>query len=49
MTTSWTDDNYVRRFWGCLDYGIRRGCTFFEWYDPRVCKRLKIVIPRLLK
>ncbi|XP_021833751.1 uncharacterized protein LOC110773532 [Prunus avium] len=49
LTTSWTDNNPGRRFWGCADYGVRRGCAFFEWYDPQVCERSKIVICGLLK
>ncbi|CAL8120013.1 unnamed protein product [Prunus armeniaca] len=46
---SWTDDNPGTRFWGCIDYEIIRGCSFFEWYDPRVCERSKIVICGLFK
>ncbi|CAB4263051.1 unnamed protein product [Prunus armeniaca] len=49
LTTSWTDNNLGRRFWGCADYGVRRGCAFFEWYDPQVCERSKIVISGQLK
>ncbi|CAB4278331.1 unnamed protein product [Prunus armeniaca] len=49
LMTSRTDNNPGRRFWGCADYGVRRGCAFFEWYDPQVCERSKIVICRLLK
>ncbi|KAI5347821.1 hypothetical protein L3X38_000708 [Prunus dulcis] len=49
LTTSWTNNNPGRRFWGCADYGVRRGCAFFEWYDPQVCERSKIVICGLLK
>ncbi|ONH91110.1 hypothetical protein PRUPE_8G093700 [Prunus persica] len=49
LTTSWTDNNPGRRFWGCADYEVRRGCAFFEWYDPQVCERSKIVISGLLK
>ncbi|CAL8084613.1 unnamed protein product [Prunus armeniaca] len=49
LRTSWTDNNPRRRFWGYADYGVRRGCAFFEWYDPQVCERSKIVISGLLK
>ncbi|CAL8157879.1 unnamed protein product [Prunus armeniaca] len=25
LTTLWTDNNLGRRYWGCADYGVRRG------------------------
>ncbi|KAG8380616.1 hypothetical protein BUALT_Bualt06G0034200 [Buddleja alternifolia] len=46
LKTSWTSDNPGRRFYGCI-LG-RSGCTFFDWYDPRMCARAKVLIPGLL-
>ncbi|KAG8363626.1 hypothetical protein BUALT_Bualt19G0042000 [Buddleja alternifolia] len=27
----------------------KRGCGFFNWYDPQMCARLKAIIPGLLR
>ncbi|KAG8377561.1 hypothetical protein BUALT_Bualt08G0045900 [Buddleja alternifolia] len=47
LKTSWTSDNPGRRFYGCI-LG-RSGCTFFDWYDPPMCARAKVLIPGLLR
>ncbi|KAK6163403.1 hypothetical protein DH2020_000267 [Rehmannia glutinosa] len=48
MRTSWTEDNPGRRFHACLSYN-RGGCKFFDWEDPPMCRRSKVIIPGLLK
>ncbi|KAG8381382.1 hypothetical protein BUALT_Bualt06G0116400 [Buddleja alternifolia] len=45
LKTSWPSDNPGRRFYGCI-LG-RSGCTFFDWYDPPMCARAKVLIPGL--
>ncbi|PQQ02737.1 uncharacterized protein Pyn_11401 [Prunus yedoensis var. nudiflora] len=46
LETSWTKDNPRRRFWTCCR---KKGCGYFDWFDPQMCARLKMIIPRLLK
>ncbi|KAL1831395.1 hypothetical protein DCAR_0728807 [Daucus carota subsp. sativus] len=45
--TSWTDNNYARRFLGCV-YGAK-GCNYFRWVDPPSCPNCCHVIPGLLR
>ncbi|KAL3844633.1 hypothetical protein ACJIZ3_002036 [Penstemon smallii] len=45
--TSWTKDNPGRRFLRChVTKGER--CRYFEWVDPPMCDRSRIIIPGLL-
>ncbi|XP_059429311.1 disease resistance protein Roq1-like, partial [Corylus avellana] len=45
LTTSWTDDNPGRRFFGCARYGEQSHCNFFDWYDLPICERgAKLII-----
>ncbi|KAK6121476.1 hypothetical protein DH2020_044784 [Rehmannia glutinosa] len=48
LRTSWTDDNPGRRFHSCLQYS-GGGCSFFDWEDPPMCRRSKVIIPGLLR
>ncbi|QHN97572.1 GRF zinc finger protein [Arachis hypogaea] len=34
MRTSGTKENYGRRFWGYVYYGVHEGCNFFRWAEP---------------
>ncbi|WOH03591.1 hypothetical protein DCAR_0622990 [Daucus carota subsp. sativus] len=45
--TSWTDNNYGRRFLGCA-HGAK-GCNFFRWVDPPTCPSRCGVIPGMLR
>ncbi|KAL2554889.1 uncharacterized protein Fot_08508 [Forsythia ovata] len=49
MKTSWTESNPGRRFWGCRFYGKDDACDFFDWADPTVHDRYKLVINGLLR
>ncbi|KAL3501623.1 hypothetical protein ACH5RR_036075 [Cinchona calisaya] len=49
LVTSWKDDNPRRRFLSCPLWQSGRGCGFFEWYDPVMCKRSRVIIPGLLR
>ncbi|KAH7859807.1 hypothetical protein Vadar_005727 [Vaccinium darrowii] len=49
LRTSWTDSNPGRRFIGCHKWQEAHGCGFFVWFDPPMCERSKMVIPRLLR
>ena len=33
----------------CGQHNGGRGCRYFEWYDPPMCARAKIIIPWLLR
>ncbi|KAK6158799.1 hypothetical protein DH2020_006113 [Rehmannia glutinosa] len=48
LRTSWTDDNPGRRFHACLQYS-GGGCSFFDWEDPPMCRRSRVIIPGLLR
>ncbi|KAG5525179.1 hypothetical protein RHGRI_031753 [Rhododendron griersonianum] len=48
-TTSWTDSNPGRRFIGCESYGKAGACGYFEWVDPPMCARSRVVIPGLIR
>ncbi|KAK6148932.1 hypothetical protein DH2020_016457 [Rehmannia glutinosa] len=48
IRTSWTKQNPGRRFQSCLNYE-RGGCRYFDWEDPPMCPRSRIIIPGLLK
>ncbi|KAF7152399.1 hypothetical protein RHSIM_Rhsim01G0020400 [Rhododendron simsii] len=47
LSTSWTDDNPSRRFFGCRNYYDGKPCNYFRWLDDEICDRGKIVIPQL--
>ncbi|XP_062079542.1 uncharacterized protein LOC133784000 [Humulus lupulus] len=47
--TAWKNKNPGRRFKTCNKYRIHGGCNFFEWIDPPMCHRAKVVIPGLLR
>ncbi|KAL3502278.1 hypothetical protein ACH5RR_036727 [Cinchona calisaya] len=49
LVTSWKDDNPGRRFLSCLLWQSGRGCGFFEWYDPVMSQRSRVIIPGLLR
>ncbi|CAH9067921.1 unnamed protein product [Cuscuta europaea] len=49
MLTSWTDDNPGRRFLTCSTLKGNGGCKMFEWVDPEMCPRSKMIIPGLLR
>ncbi|QHO18921.1 uncharacterized protein DS421_11g324590 [Arachis hypogaea] len=34
LRTLGTKENYGRRFWGCVNYGVHAGCNFFHWAEP---------------
>ncbi|KAK6139986.1 hypothetical protein DH2020_026260 [Rehmannia glutinosa] len=48
IRTTWTDENPGRRFLSCLHYDVG-GCGYFDWEDPPMCRRSKVVIPGLLR
>ncbi|MBA0787813.1 hypothetical protein Gotri_026278, partial [Gossypium trilobum] len=33
LWTYWSNDNLGRGFFGCQNYGDRRYCCFFAWFD----------------
>ncbi|XP_028757302.1 uncharacterized protein At4g04775-like [Neltuma alba] len=33
ILTSWTEQNYGRRFVKCPNYKERWGCNYFDWFD----------------
>ncbi|CAL2274372.1 unnamed protein product [Prunus armeniaca] len=45
LETSWTRDNPGRRFWTCCR---KKGCGYFDWFDPQMCARSKMIIHGLL-
>nr|CAD1838560.1 unnamed protein product [Ananas comosus var. bracteatus] len=49
IKTSWTDSSSGRRFLGCKNYGVVGACGFFQWFDPLVGDRAKIIIIGLLR
>ncbi|GER50502.1 GRF zinc finger containing protein [Striga asiatica] len=48
IRTTWKDANPGRRFQSCLNYE-NGSCDFFDWYDPPMCRRSKMIIPGLLR
>ncbi|CAA0828986.1 Unknown protein [Striga hermonthica] len=48
IRTSWKDTNPGRRFESCLNYE-HGGCDYFDWFDPPMCRRSKMIIPGLLR
>ncbi|QHO23767.1 uncharacterized protein LOC107627264 [Arachis ipaensis] len=34
LRTSSTAENPGRRFWGCVNYQIGKGCNYFSWAEP---------------
>ncbi|KAK8552167.1 hypothetical protein V6N13_120586 [Hibiscus sabdariffa] len=50
LTTSWSNRNPGRRFFGCKNYGsfFHKHCRFFCWYDPPISTRSRIVLVGLL-
>ncbi|KAB1220295.1 hypothetical protein CJ030_MR3G019041 [Morella rubra] len=36
-TTAFTDENWGRRFWGCVKYKDGGHCNYFAWRDPKMC------------
>ncbi|GER33255.1 GRF zinc finger containing protein [Striga asiatica] len=48
IRTTWKDANPERRFQSCLNYE-NGGCDFFDWYDPPMRRRSKVIIPGLLR
>ncbi|CAB4316303.1 unnamed protein product [Prunus armeniaca] len=46
LETSWTKDNPGRRLWTCCR---KRGCGYFDWFDPQMSAWSKMIIPGLLK
>ncbi|CAA0839001.1 Unknown protein [Striga hermonthica] len=48
IRTSWKDTNPGRRFESCLNYE-HSGCDYFDWFDPPMCRRSKMIIPGLLR
>ncbi|KAL8502906.1 hypothetical protein ACS0TY_021871 [Phlomoides rotata] len=49
MRTSCTTENPGRRFRTCIKNGRRDGCDFWDWEDPPMCSRSKMIIPGLLR
>nr|CAD1827262.1 unnamed protein product [Ananas comosus var. bracteatus] len=49
IKTSRTDSIPGRRFLGCKNYGVVGACGFFQWFDPPVGDRAKVIIIGLLK
>ncbi|KAL4297468.1 hypothetical protein GQ457_12G008700 [Hibiscus cannabinus] len=51
LKTSWSDENPGRRFFGCNNYGNRlcKSCNFFQWYDPPLDHRAKVLLVGLLR
>ncbi|KAL6518280.1 hypothetical protein OROMI_033981 [Orobanche minor] len=49
LKNSWTPQNPGRRFWSCPKYNTGDNCGFFRWFDPEMCSRSKVLIPRFLK
>ncbi|CAL9022821.1 unnamed protein product [Prunus brigantina] len=46
LKTSCTKDNPERRFWTCYR---KKGCGYFDWFDPQMCARSKMIILGLLR
>ncbi|KAH1056829.1 hypothetical protein J1N35_034894 [Gossypium stocksii] len=46
LTTSWSNDNPRRRFFGCKKFGsrFRKPCRFFSWFDPPLTPRSRVVL-----
>nr|GMD98078.1 DNA topoisomerase [Ipomoea batatas] len=49
ISTSWTNQNPGRRYLVCSNEKGLKNCSFFEWFDPPMCSRSKMIIPGLLK
>ncbi|KAB1206129.1 hypothetical protein CJ030_MR7G014274 [Morella rubra] len=47
LKTSYTEQNFGRRFFTCVNYKQGRSCGFFHWYDPPMCVHGKRVLRRL--
>ncbi|GER56895.1 GRF zinc finger containing protein [Striga asiatica] len=45
-----SDNVEGRQPWAAIPVMLElRGCDFFDWYDPPMCRRSKIIIPGLLR
>ncbi|KAB1203412.1 hypothetical protein CJ030_MR8G000561 [Morella rubra] len=47
LKTSYTEQNFYRRFFTCVNYKQQRSYRFFHWYNPPMCVHDKRVLRRL--
>ncbi|KAB1206513.1 hypothetical protein CJ030_MR7G000031 [Morella rubra] len=46
-TIAFTDENFGRRFWGCVKFKDGGHCNYFAWRDPKMCSFGRRVIRQL--
>ncbi|KAK8595051.1 hypothetical protein V6N13_015960 [Hibiscus sabdariffa] len=51
LRTPWSNDNPGRRLFGCKNHGsvVHHACRIFNWIDPPMTPRARVVLLGLLK
>ncbi|KAB1205560.1 hypothetical protein CJ030_MR7G000897 [Morella rubra] len=47
LKTAYTEGNFGRRFFACVNHKYGRSCNFFNWYDPPMCSYGRRVLRHL--
>ncbi|KAB1223873.1 hypothetical protein CJ030_MR2G000503 [Morella rubra] len=47
LKTTYTEGNFGRRFFACVNHKYGRSCNFFNWYDPPMCSYGRRVLRHL--
>ncbi|XP_028788248.1 uncharacterized protein At4g04775-like [Neltuma alba] len=47
ILTSWTEQNYGRRFVKCPNYKERWGCNYFNWFDGPIDNQISDELKKL--
>ncbi|XP_062164990.1 uncharacterized protein At1g43920, Chloroplastic-like [Alnus glutinosa] len=47
LKTSFTDENFGRLFYGCVNYEVGRSCGFFQWKDSEMCEHARRALARV--
>ncbi|KAB1199590.1 hypothetical protein CJ030_MR0G020158 [Morella rubra] len=47
LKTAYTEANFGRRFFSCVNHKFGRSCGFFMWFDPPMCIHGRRVLSRI--